>query len=327
MDEVIQEFLAESHEGMEQVDSDLVALEKDPGDSAAITRIFRAVHTVKGTCGFFGFSELEEVAHAGENLLSLLRDGTLRMTQGTATLLLELVDAIRDLLAKVDKDGGTTGASFSDLAARLNAAAESGEESVKDDAPQPEPTLVDEPDKDLDEEVEYLLGGLAEVFSEPEDPKGEAGEGLEALLEQEAAREEELARKQARLGDLLIRKGWVGPEEVAFCAEKQREGDPRRLGEILVEHGSLRSEQVLQALEVQTGEKKKATGKAPGEARIRVDVEVLDRLVNLVGELVLSRNQLEQIASGHKDALLRAASQQLDAITTALQGTVMKTRM
>jgi len=123
MDEVIQEFLAESHEGMEQVDSDLVALEKDPGDSAAITRIFRAVHTVKGTCGFFGFSELEEVAHAGENLLSLLRDGTLRMTQGTATLLLELVDAIRDLLAKVDKDGGTTGASFSDLAARLNAAA------------------------------------------------------------------------------------------------------------------------------------------------------------------------------------------------------------
>jgi two-component system chemotaxis sensor kinase CheA len=59
MDEVIRDFLIESHEGLDQLDKDLLSLEQDPTDSETLKRVFRTTHTIKGTCGFFGFSKLE----------------------------------------------------------------------------------------------------------------------------------------------------------------------------------------------------------------------------------------------------------------------------
>ena len=74
MDDIVREFLVESREGLDQLDRDLVALEQDPGNRDLLARIFRCIHTIKGTCGFLGFSRLESVSHVGENLLVLLRD-------------------------------------------------------------------------------------------------------------------------------------------------------------------------------------------------------------------------------------------------------------
>src|SRR5205807_10420351 len=75
--DIIQEFLVESHENLDQLDRDLVSLEEEPRNQEKLARIFRTIHTIKGTCGFFGFAKLEEVTHAGEGLLSRLRDGYL----------------------------------------------------------------------------------------------------------------------------------------------------------------------------------------------------------------------------------------------------------
>jgi len=75
LDEVIGEFLVESHENLDRLDQDLVALEDDPTNRQLLGGIFRTIHTIKGTCGFLGFSKLESLTHAGENLLSRLRDG------------------------------------------------------------------------------------------------------------------------------------------------------------------------------------------------------------------------------------------------------------
>src|SRR3546814_20794247 len=80
MDEVIGEFLVESYENLDQLDRDLLALEDDPDDRVVLGSIFRTIHTVKGTCGFLGFSKLEAITHVGETLLSKLRDGALRLT-------------------------------------------------------------------------------------------------------------------------------------------------------------------------------------------------------------------------------------------------------
>ena len=68
MDDVVKEFLVESYENLDEMDRDLVALEQDPESSDILARIFRTLHTIKGTCGFLGFSKLESVAHASENL-------------------------------------------------------------------------------------------------------------------------------------------------------------------------------------------------------------------------------------------------------------------
>ena len=81
MDEITEEFLAESLESVDQLDRDLVALEAAPNEKDILSRIFRVLHTIKGTCGFLGFSKLERVTHAGESLLSRLRDGELSVNE------------------------------------------------------------------------------------------------------------------------------------------------------------------------------------------------------------------------------------------------------
>ncbi|MCH7923664.1 MAG: Hpt domain-containing protein [Nitrospinae bacterium] len=97
-EDIIQEFMIESTEGLDQLDRDLVALEQDPESKETIASIFRTVHTIKGTSGFLSFSKLEKVAHAGENLLSLIRDGKLKVHIGIVNTLLSMGDAIREML-------------------------------------------------------------------------------------------------------------------------------------------------------------------------------------------------------------------------------------
>src|SRR5215470_6032964 len=106
MNEVVREFLLETHENLAQLDLDLVTLEKDPRERETLARVFRTLHTVKGTSGFLGLPKLQAVAHAGENLLSRLRAGELAFDPEIATALLGVVDAIRRVLAAMEATQG-----------------------------------------------------------------------------------------------------------------------------------------------------------------------------------------------------------------------------
>src|SRR6185369_15741365 len=103
--EIVKEFLVESYENLDRLDRDLLELEKDPTASEIVASIFRTIHTIKGTCGFLGFKHLEEVAHAGENLLARLRDGQLHLNEEIATALLKLVDSVREMLSSIETNG------------------------------------------------------------------------------------------------------------------------------------------------------------------------------------------------------------------------------
>src|SRR5439155_4256441 len=92
MNEVVREFLLETHENLAQLDIDLVTLEKDPTERETLARVFRTLHTVKGTAGFLGLPKLQAVAHAAENLLSRLRAGKLLFNPQIASALLAVVD-------------------------------------------------------------------------------------------------------------------------------------------------------------------------------------------------------------------------------------------
>src|SRR5437868_12769041 len=101
MDDIVKDFLIESRENLDRLDQELVSLESDPSSKGLLGSVFRTIHTVKGSCGFLGFARLEKVAHAGENLLSKLRDGVLPMKAEITSALLAMVDAVRRMLSEI----------------------------------------------------------------------------------------------------------------------------------------------------------------------------------------------------------------------------------
>ncbi len=272
---ILREFVLESHEMLEQLDHHLMVLEKDPGNRESVGAIFRAMHTIKGNCGFFGFDRLESVSHAAENLLSGLREGRLAVTPEVVRALFASVDAVRNILGEVEAGGREGGADVSALIARL--------EELKKSPSSPAPAPA------------------AGEAAGPPPPRPMPG----------------------RLGDLLVDMDLVPPEQVEQAIRLQKEGDPRLLGEILVERGLLKPEDVENLLHMQ------AAGGVSGIAKshVRIDVKLLDRMMNLVGELVLGRNRLVQHAASRADRALAVMSQGLDRVTTDLQEEVMKTRM
>src|ERR1035441_2208375 len=105
MDELTREFLIESQEGLDRMERCLTDLEERPNDAALLADIFRSVHTIKGTTGFLGFKRLEKLAHAGENLLGMLREGKLAANALIITGLLQLLDGLRSILKTIDAEG------------------------------------------------------------------------------------------------------------------------------------------------------------------------------------------------------------------------------
>ncbi len=103
--EILKDFLVESHENLDRLDRDLVDLGKNPKDRKSLASAFRTFHTIKGTGGFLGFRKLESVAHVGEKLLSRLRDGELVLNPEVAYGLLGLVDAVHQLLEEIESTG------------------------------------------------------------------------------------------------------------------------------------------------------------------------------------------------------------------------------
>src|ERR1051326_6053527 len=126
MDEIVKEFLVESTENLDQLDRDLVALENNPFSRETLGRVFRTIHTLKGATGFLGFSALGQVAHAGESLLSQLRDGTLVLDREITSALLTLVDAVRRMLARIEATGSEGEEDFSSLVETLSRLQASG---------------------------------------------------------------------------------------------------------------------------------------------------------------------------------------------------------
>src|ERR1035441_6085077 len=104
VDELTREFLIESQEGLDRMERCLTDLEERPQDAGLIGDIFRSVHTIKGTTGFLGFKRLERLAHAGENLLGLLREGKVAADRPVITGLLHLLDGLRSILKTIETE-------------------------------------------------------------------------------------------------------------------------------------------------------------------------------------------------------------------------------
>lgn len=210
--EVIKEFLIESSENLSRLDRELVELERNTGEPELLAGVFRTFHTIKGTCGFLGFTRLERVAHQAENVLCRLRSLELELTPQLISLILRAVDAMRVHLASIEAGGKEAETNDDELCRQLKAATDEGKPAA------------------------------ARPVTEPEAAQQRGQNGV-------------------------------------------------------------------------------------ADSAIRVDVHLLDKLMNLVGELVLTRNQILQFTSSQEGAALNSSSQRLNLITSELQESVMKTRM
>jgi len=260
IDEIVGEFLVESHENLDQLDRDLVALEQEPGSRELLSSIFRTVHTIKGTSGFLAFTHLEAVTHAGENLLSRIRDGKLALNPARTSVLLELVDAIRSLLTTIEASGGEGTPDHTALVAKINVLNADEADVLLDVSDSAEPAQVVEPE----------VKTAAKVKKAP----------------------------KVASDEVAVLSAAVAETETALPARSE------------------------EGAEVQTEQRRSIA-----DSTLRVDVDLLDSLMRLVGELVLTRNQVVSYAGIHGDANLTRTSQRLNLIASELQEGVMKTRM
>ncbi|MGA6984019.1 MAG: Hpt domain-containing protein, partial [Candidatus Sulfotelmatobacter sp.] len=321
--ETVKDFLVESSENLDRLDRDLVGLEKNPKDAEAMAGVFRTIHTIKGTCGFLGFSKLEKVAHVGENLLTRLRDGQLTLNPERTTALLGMVDAVRQMLREIESSGEDGEVDYPELRETLTTLQTPGPGDAGAPAGAPEKVVLPPPGMKKLEAVEAAPA----PESEPPSANAEKESAAEAQpLKTSLGRKksDESGRKPVRgkIGAALVDRGAAKAADIALALEEQEKGDRRRLGEILVALGLAKAEDVAAA---QQAVETKLRDTAPES--IRVGVNLLDKLMTLVGELVLARNQLLQISNTVEDTGLQAVSQRLNLIATELQEEVMKTRM
>jgi two-component system, chemotaxis family, sensor kinase CheA len=121
LDDLIKDFISETREGLEALDSELVRFEQEPDDPEILGGIFRLIHTIKGTCGFLGLNRLQTVAHAAENVLGAFRDGVLTVTPTAVTAVLDTVDLIRSITDELAAQGSEPEGDDSVLIGRLEA--------------------------------------------------------------------------------------------------------------------------------------------------------------------------------------------------------------
>ncbi len=259
MDDLLKEFLTETSESLDVVDVELVRFEQEPNNAEILGRIFRLVHTIKGTCGFIGLPRLEALAHAAETVMGKFRDGA-SVTPEAVSLVLITIDRLKLILAELEVANAEPAGSDGDLIVQLEQMAIDGGAA---------PALSKE---------EITVGTLApQVLERPLRPGEVSLDDLERAFRDTAGPDEE--KKEDRAGD-------------------------RRVGERRYPDGTLVNGQTL-----------------------RVSVDTVERLMTMVSELVLTRNQLLEIVRRHAESEFKVPLQRLSNVTAELQEGVMKTRM
>lgn len=264
-DDLLSEFLTETSEHLEGVETQLVQFERDPTDASLVSSIFRLVHTIKGTSSFLGLDRLQAVAHSAETLIGDLRDGV-PPTEKTVSLILAAIDRIKMIVGDIEKLGGEAEGSDADLIEELEA-------NVAANMP-----AAGEPSKSA-------APATRKTKRAPQPP---------AQAETAPPAEEIPAPVQTR----------AAPKAKPSSKNAEAKKKPAENAAPTSQGGGARS----------------------GET-IRVAVDTIERIMQLVSELVLNRNQLLEITRNRENDEIKPPLQRLSALTTDLQDAVMRARM
>jgi two-component system chemotaxis sensor kinase CheA len=313
-DDIRADFLVEAGDLIEKLGGQLVELESRPDDSDLLNAIFRAFHTVKGGAGFLGIAPLVDLCHATEDVFNVLRNGKRAVDAPLMDAVLQAVDLVQSMMASVSA-GTEPQAAPPELIEGLHALVH-GEESapVKKVAVaepvKPAPTS----DEITEDEFDALLDKLDADKKKAKASDTISEDEFDALLDKLDA--EKKQAKPAKSAD----KNLITEDEFDALLDK-----------LDAEKKSAKTSP--SAAPAAPAKPKSAAPAAPAQApaqtaetSVRVDTLKLDRMMNLVGELVLVRNRLKALAAAAGSDVGRAV-RELDFITRGLQGAVMQVRM
>ena len=313
MKEIMEDFLIEAFELIEQIDHDLVELEANPEDLELLNRIFRVAHTVKGSSSFLNFDVLTELTHHMEDVLNKARKGELKITPDIMDVVLESVDMMKGLLESIRDNGSDSaaGIDIKNICVRLTQISEGEAPSAAAEAtaaPSPEPVKEPEPVAPAEEAAPEVSDAELSKLSD-----SEVEAEIERLLKVRKA--EDQARRASK-GIAPKSPKEIAPATSAAPAPAARPAPSR---------------------ERDTDKKVPAasSGAVAQEQTIRVEVKRLDHLMNLIGELVLGKNRLLKIYDDVEERYegekfleeLNQVVSSLSLVTTDIQLAVMKTRM
>ena len=315
MKEIMEDFLIEAFELIEQIDHDLVELESNPEDLELLNRIFRVAHTVKGSSSFLNFDVLTELTHHMEDVLNKARKGELKITPDIMDVVLESVDMMKGLLESIRDNGSdaAAGIDIKNICVRLTQISEGEAPSAASEAPAaapaPEPVKEPEPATPAEEAAPEVSDAELSKLSD-----SEVEAEIERLLKVRKA--EDQARRASK-GIAPKSPEEIAPATSAAPAPAARPAPSR---------------------ERDTDKKVPAASSSSAVAQeqtIRVEVKRLDHLMNLIGELVLGKNRLLKIYDDVEERYegekfleeLNQVVSSLSLVTTDIQLAVMKTRM
>ena len=316
--EILQDFLVESFELIEQLDQDLVELENRPDDLELLNGIFRVAHTVKGASSFLNFDVLTHLTHHMEDVLNKARHGELRITPDVMDVVLESIDLMKALLHTIRDTSSDSGISVGACVVRLD--------------------KISGGDGDI---ASPVVAEVEEEFEEVQAEETSAEPDYENMQEDEIEAEIERLLEQRQNEDKVKRAAKIAAGESvpeappAPIEEEETKPQPQPAPKPVPVTPAPRT--VLRHDDDDDARAAAPTKKSPAavEQTIRVDVKRLDHLMNLIGELVLAKNRLIKINDDVEERYegeefleeLNQVVSIVSLVTTDLQIAVMKTRM
>ncbi len=324
LQELTQDFLIEAFEMIEQLDQDLVELESRPDDLDLLNGIFRVAHTIKGSSSFLNFDILTRLTHHMEDVLNKARRAELQISPEVMDVVLESIDMMKGLLGSIRDNGNDTeaGIDIEPVVVKLDAISSGESPDAAAAAASEAPAAAEAPAEEAaaEEEPDYANMSDDEVEAE-----------IERLLKQ---RQEEDAKRRA---EKKAEEGGEAAAEPAPAAEAPKEEAPAPEPEAPKPAAEAPKPAAPKpAAKAEPSDKdQKETHVTTVEQTIRVDVNRLDHLMNLIGELVLGKNRLLKIYDDVEERYegeqfleeLNQVVSSVSMVTTDLQMAVMKTRM
>ncbi len=312
-EEILQDFIVEAGEIIENLNEQLVQIEKTPDDKDLLNAIFRGFHTVKGGAGFLSLTNLVNICHAAESLFDELRNGRIAMSPDLMDAVLQAYDEITSMFDVV-KNAQQPDPAPAELIDRLHALAAGTGAAAPAPAPEPEPEPEPAPapagdvDDITEDEFEALLDQLHGKGHAPgsDDDENKAADATDEDFDKMLATAQSEAAKNAPP---------PAPKPAPAPAPAPAAAKPATPAPAAAKPAAKPAGKT---------ENKPA---ADADTTVRVETQVLDDIMNLVGELVLVRNRLVNMASRRSDQDMSKAISNLDVVTLELQNSVMKTRM